>query len=115
MFFPPAGAKYLFFYTPAHGLLVPDWRRHLSNADICFPNDTVTENFEDVINVSEFPREDWMYLAELSSNQVAEKSSAIDEQYWSQCHHKFSEDEINSMSSWLIDAKKQLKQLVKNL
>ena len=83
--------------------LVLDLRRHLSNADIYFSNDIVNHDFEDVID------------AGLSSNQVAEESSAIDEQYWSQCHHKFSKDEKSSMSSWFIDAKKELKQVMKNL
>ena len=52
-----------------------------------------------MIVTSEFPREDWMYLAELGSNQIKEESSAIDEQYWSQCHQKLSEKERNSISS----------------
>ena len=95
-----------FFQIELGQQLVPDWRRHLSNADIYLFNDTVNHDFEDVIDASDFPREDWMYLAELSSNQVAEGSSAIDEQYWSQCHHKFSENEINGMSSWFIMLKK---------
>ena len=95
--------------------LVLDLRRHLSNADIYFSNDIVNHDFEDVIDASDFPWEDWIYLAGLSSNQVAEESSAIDEQYWSQCHHKFSKDEKSSMSSWFIDAKKELKQVIKNL
>lgn len=86
--------------------LVLDLRRHLSNADIYFSNDIVNHDFEDVIDASDFPREDWMYLAELNTNQVSEESSGIYEQYCSQGCHKFSEDEINSMSSWLIDAKK---------
>lgn len=86
--------------------LGPDWRRHLNNADIYFSIDTVNHDFEDVIDASDFPREDWMYLAELNTNQVSEESSGIYEQYCSQGCHKFSEDEINSMSSWLIDAKK---------
>ena len=83
--------------------LVLDLRRHLTNADIYFSNDIVNQDFEDVID------------AGLSSNQVAEESSAIDEQYWSQCNHKFSKDEKSSMSSWFIDAKKELKQVMKNL
>ena len=70
-----------FLQTELGQQLVPDWRRHLSNADIYFSNDIVNHDFEDVID------------AGLSSNQVAEESSAIDEQYWSQCHHKFSKDE----------------------
>ena len=61
--------------------LIPDWRKHLSNADIYFSNDTVNDDFQDVIDVSEFPREDWTYLAEISSNQVAEESSATEELY----------------------------------
>ena len=78
-----------FLQTELGQQLVPDWRRHLSNADIYFSNDIVNHDFEDVIDASDFPWEDWIYLAGLSSNQVAEESSAIDEEYWSQCHHKF--------------------------
>ena len=47
-----------------------------------------------------------MYLAELSNTQVANEDKAVDEQHWYQCHQKFSEEEINSISSWLINAKK---------
>ena len=46
------------------------------------------------------------YLAELSNTQVANEDKAVDEQYWYQCHQKFSEEEKNSMPSWLTNAKK---------
>ena len=72
--------------------LAADWRRNPSNADIYFSIHTVNDDFVDEIGTIEFPREDWMLLPVLSSNQVAEENSLIDEQYWSQCHDKFSED-----------------------
>ena len=46
-----------------------------------------------------------MDVLELSRNQVADESSAINDQYWSQCHQEFSEDKTNSMPLWLINAK----------
>ena len=86
--------------------LVPDWRRHLTNAEIYFSNESVNNDFEDTIDINAFPREDWRYLAELSNTQVANEDKAVDEQYWYYCYQKFSEEEINSMPSWLINAKK---------
>ena len=54
-----------------------------------------------------------MYLAEVSTTQIAENSNAADEQYCSQRHQKFSEHEINSMPSWLVNAKKVIKTISK--
>ena len=34
------------------------------------------------------------------------ETNAVNQQYWSQCCQKFPEEEINSMPSWLINAKK---------
>ena len=91
-----------FLQTDFGQQLVPDWRRHLTNAEIYFSNESVNDDFEDTIDTNDFSREDWMYLAELSNTQVATEDKAVDEQ----CHQKFSEEEINSMPSWLINAKK---------
>lgn len=61
--------------------LAADWRRDSSNADIYFSIHIVNDDFVDEIGKIQFPREDWMYLPVLSSNQVAEENSLIDEQY----------------------------------
>ena len=95
-----------FLQTDLGQQLVPDRRRHLTNAEIYFSNESVNDDFEDTIDTNNFPRENLMYLAELSNTQVANEDKAVDEQYWYQCHQKFCEEEINSMPSWLINAKK---------
>ena len=61
--------------------LAADWRRNPSNGDIYFSIPTVNDDFVDEIGKIQFPREDWMHLPVLSSNQVAEENSLIDEQY----------------------------------
>ena len=55
-----------FLQTDLCQQLVPDWRRHLANAEIYFSNESVNDDSEDTIDTNDFPREDWMYLAELS-------------------------------------------------
>ena len=59
-----------FLQTDLGQQLVHDWRRHFTNAEIYFSNESVNDDFEDTIDTNDFPREDWMYLGELSNTQV---------------------------------------------
>ena len=44
-----------------------------------------------------------MYIAELCGNNLTnrENNVEVNEEYWSQCHQKFSEEEIGNMTNWL--------------
>ena len=47
-----------FLQTDLGQHLVPDWRSHLTNAEIYFSNESVSDDFEDTIDTNGFPRED---------------------------------------------------------
>ena len=47
-----------FLQTDLGQQLVPDWRSHLTNAEIYFSNESVNDDFEDTIGTNDFPRED---------------------------------------------------------
>ena len=96
-----------FLQTELGQQLVPDWRRHLTNAEIYFSTEnSVNDNLEEVNYENQCSREEWMYLSELNvNNQVNETDSTVDVDYWSQCHEKFTQEEINSMPTWLSTAK----------
>ena len=66
--------------------------------------ESVNDDFEDTTDTNDVSRIGCIWLNLVT--QVANDDKAVDEQYWYQCHQKFSEEEINSMPSWLINAKK---------
>ena len=63
----------------------------------------ITEEFEK----SEGPREEWIYITELCSNNLTneENNVEVNEEYWSQYHQKSSEEEIANVANWLSDKK----------
>ena len=44
-----------------------------------FSNETLHDDFEDIVNIKWFPRKDWIYLVEASTTQTSEESSVVDE------------------------------------
>ena len=44
-----------------------------------FSDETVHDDFEDIVNIKWFSRKDWIYLVEVSTTQTSEESSVVDE------------------------------------
>ena len=97
----------LFLKTELSQTLVPKWRRQLSNVEAYFSIDN--SDLDEDLAESEGPREEWMYLADLCNSTCRnDEQNTIDtnEEYWSQFSEKYSQEEIGSMPTWLIDVKK---------
>ena len=85
-----------FLQSESGQILVPNWRRHLSNIQNFFTIENVEIN--DELDV-EGHREEWMYIAELNNSSTVETSDInVDREYWHQCLQKYSEEDIEKIT-----------------
>ena len=86
-------------------ILVPNWHREFSNAELYFERSDAND-FEETLVEGE--REEWMHLADLCLNSDDSQLNDVSEadiNYWQSFRENYSEEQIGDMVNWL-DRKK---------
>ena len=97
-----------FLLTRTGQTLVPNWRPQLFDAESFISSDSVNSD-EDSDNESQhlqMVREEWMYLADLCTNEQSSQGTAGDSDYWALSRDKYTLEQIGNMPTWLQEVKK---------
>ena len=95
-----------FLNSPSGQELVPNWQRHLINANnLEFQYADEDDDNDDENEDENLLREEWMNVADLSI-RPENISSNENEQYWGEVRSSYSDEKINEMPVWIEEMKR---------